>query len=104
MPTVQRALADVFRAQAAWRERKAAERPDDLRNYWAAKRLTALAELVTSLPDDDPVIVALGTFAGGQLDEAAKHRVSQFGFHRREDPRRFLARLAAVAGHKRDSD
>jgi hypothetical protein len=42
-------LAELFESEAGWRERKAADHPDDLRQTQSAKALRAAAEYVRSI-------------------------------------------------------
>ena len=56
---LQHVVADYFRDQANWRDRKADEYPDDERNMRCATGLRDLASHVESLPDDDERLLIL---------------------------------------------
>lgn len=53
---VQQALIGEILGQAEWRKRKATEFPDDPRNEQAADGLAALADFVTALDAESPVL------------------------------------------------
>ena len=52
--TLANELAEFFEGQAKFREIKAKQYPDDLRNEGSAKVLWGLAEYARTVPDDDP--------------------------------------------------
>lgn len=90
--TTQSALAGYFRAQAEWRLAKAEEYPDDSRNWRSAEDLNRLAEYVELLPDDDPRIVAAGTFGPEDVLEfvglgEGGYPASRIGFTNERDRR-----------------
>jgi hypothetical protein len=86
--TIRQRLADYLREQAAWRDEKAAEYPDDRRNQRSAQHLRGLAAYVDRLPDDDPNLRALAAVQEGYgvsevyvPGENARYLLSRFGFH-----------------------
>jgi hypothetical protein len=79
-------LAECLRGQAAWREGKAAEYPDDRRNAASADALRRLAEHVEALPEGDANLAVLSAlhepyhldvFSPG---EEASYMLGRFGF------------------------
>lgn len=86
------ALADFLVDQAAWREAKAREFPDDPRNRRAAEGLDELARYIRKLGEDDPRILSLeraGAFdpADGRLmvGDQALRWASSFRFNRPDE-------------------
>lgn len=57
MQQVRDALAERLRGQAIWQWMAAYERPADGRSQRCFESLSAVADLVETLPDDDPVLV-----------------------------------------------
>ena len=103
--TSRLALSDYFVSQAEWREHKAAEHPDDLRNARAARGLRDVASYVRELPGDDPRLSAIAVANHDQNapddvlypGEEASHMASRFRFDDPlEDMDRFLTRFVAT--------
>jgi hypothetical protein len=80
-------IARYLDGQAAWREAKADEYPEDERNARSALALSQLAQHVRCLPDDDPRIAELARIHSTHgLDvfrpcEAANRLISRYGFN-----------------------
>ena len=80
-------LARYVDGQAAWREAKADEYPDDPRNTRSAKALHELAGHIRALPDNDPNVAELERLHGGyRLDvfrpcTEGNRLVSRYGFN-----------------------
>ena len=82
-----RMLAEHLHEQAKWRQIKAEEFPDDDRNMRASDALTAAAEVVAVLPDDEPRLRKMadaGWFEEGLClpGEHGRDVVRRYGFHR----------------------
>ncbi len=87
MPSSTTALAVYFRSQSAWRNAKAEEYPEDLRNQQSARALASLSEYVESgaaeerSPGIDEALDAhipdIGAAVGGAVTQ---HKVSRYGF------------------------
>jgi hypothetical protein len=96
------AIVEYLRGQASWRAWKAEEYPEDARNARSAEHLTALAEYVQQLPDNDENLRKLEVAVVDAVDvwmpgERAAWLVSRFGFDAPvpvEDFGEFLAELA----------
>jgi hypothetical protein len=98
----QVSLAELCRATAAWRRRKAEEYDRDARNLRTAVALEELAEYALQLPADDPRLRDLQRLAGTGEDFTPDQRVlyelGRFRFHHPEtgiDP--FLDTLVELA-------
>ena len=82
-------LAAYFIRQAEWRDYKAGEYPDDVRNEWSAAGLRALAEHVRKLPATDERLTLLAMLDPLDVDDLAPFTpgeeggrlASQFSFH-----------------------
>jgi hypothetical protein len=64
MTTPQEALAAYFESKSEWRDIKAQEFPDDVRDVESSRVLTQLATYVLSLPDGDPLVEAVRGYMG----------------------------------------
>jgi hypothetical protein len=97
------AVVAYLNDQADWRDRKAAEYPEDARNARSAAALRELAGYVETLPDDDDKLAALmevqerydlDVFAP---DEEAARMISRVGFDApMTEPEAFLAALVTA--------
>jgi hypothetical protein len=106
-------LAAYFAEQALWRDHKAEEYPDDVRNERYADGLRALAEHVRKLPATDERLTLLAILDPLDVDDIAPFMpgeeggrlASQFRFHDpNEDMDTFLeAFIAACARDREDS-
>ena len=85
MTDIRTALADYLNDQAAWRQGKADEYPEDPRNQRSAKALRQLAQYVLSLPSGDErlrMLAALDWVAWGRFVPGAEagRVVARIGF------------------------
>ena len=79
---VKDTLAQNFEMQAEWRDEKAEEWPEDVRNGRAAEGLRGLAEYVRHLPYDDPRLRHLARvwFSSKPDEGAAQLLLDSYGF------------------------
>jgi hypothetical protein len=101
-------LSSAIREQAAWRDAKAEEYPDDERNKHSAEALLELASYVTQLREDDPRLRYLSEFNLSASDgvvlwgESATRELSRWGFGYGKVPGateadRFVSRLCVLS-------
>lgn len=98
---LQDLLVEYFENGSDWRERVAAEYPDDKRNTAAAEELSQMAEQMRALSADDPALLAYAA-AYNRLPDASydaleiTEMVQGVGFRGGWDtPQAFLGDLAA---------
>lgn len=103
MPVVSdyRAIVNYLLEQAAWREQKAVEYPDDSRNAQSVACLRSLAAYVRGRTEDDEVLSELATLAvrDGMFMPFTEGAwlISRFGYDfSTEDYAGFLASLTTV--------
>lgn len=85
--TVREALAEWFREQSQFRQRKAEQYPLDTRNADSAAALEQVAVYVLSLPDADPQLRKLSKsaallFAEGVFSSPKVHELDSFSSER----------------------
>jgi hypothetical protein len=79
---VKKILAQNLEMEAEWRDEKAEEWPEDVRNARAAEGLRGLAEYVRHLPYDDPRLrhIAQVRFSPNPDEGAAQRLLDEYGF------------------------
>jgi hypothetical protein len=106
-------IAMYLRGQSEWRAQQQEEYPEDDRYAISSRALTALADHVEALTDQDPRIEAMSVAIAGDRfmpGEEASRMISRYGFWTPDprqpspDPDDFLADLATLVPREHRED